>query len=87
MFAINSALRSRLSILRLKPLSYEEIKTLLMRAIKEDEYLSSFEITMADKVVEKIYHFSAGDCRKALNFLESMVMIASVKNHKITSCK
>jgi len=84
LFAINSALRSRLSILRLKPLSYEEIQTLLMRAIKEDEYLSSFEITMADKVVEKIYHFSAGDCRKALNFLESMVMIASVENHKIT---
>ena len=77
LFAINSALRSRLNILRLKPLSQIEIEKLLMRAITKDEYLSSFKINISDKVVEKIYHLSARDCRKALVFrkIESEVSL------------
>ncbi|WP_119344349.1 replication-associated recombination protein A [Facilibium subflavum] len=74
-FAINNALLSRLTVLRLKPLQYEDMAVLINNAIQKDSILSQDRITISDEVLEKIYHFSAGDCRKALNLLESMIFV------------
>ncbi len=76
-FYINSALLSRLSIFSFSKLSEKDIKILLRRAIKKDEYLKDFIID--EKVLQKIAETSGGDVRKALNLLESITTNARKK--------
>ena len=82
-FAINNALLSRLTTLRLKPLTLDDIKLVLMRAIKKDQILTAVDVVISDEVISDIYHYSSGDCRKALNILESMTLIAAQSNNQI----
>ena len=76
-FYINSALLSRLSIFSFSKLSEKDIKVLLRRAIKKDEYLKDFIID--EEVLQKIAEASDGDARKALNSLESITTNARKK--------
>lgn len=82
-FTINNALLSRLTILHLKPLTQSEIKQIVMRAIEHDQYLSELSIQVPDPVIQDLYHYSQGDSRKALNLLESMVMISDASKGKV----
>jgi len=74
-FAVNSALVSRSQIFQLEPLSPDDIKTLLRRALK-DEYrgLGRHEIRMADDALDFLAEVCDGDARRALAALEIGVL-------------
>ena len=70
-FSIIPALNSRSHIFELKPLSIDEIKELLKRAINDKERgLGEYGISMTDDALNHLARFSGGDARKALNALE-----------------
>ena len=82
-FEINSALLSRVKILRLEKLSSDDIKKILFRAINSDENLKNLEVE--ENAVEIISNFSDGDARIALNILEQMsfeekISVENLKN-------
>ncbi|GGF87460.1 MULTISPECIES: replication-associated recombination protein A [Cysteiniphilum] len=81
-FSVNNALLSRLTVLRLKPLSLEDISELLQYVLIYDETLSAHELTLPDTVIEKIYHYAKGDCRQALNVLEMLFLMADTSQEK-----
>ncbi len=70
-FEVITPLLSRCQVFVLKSLEVEDLKILLDRALKEDEYLSGKNI----KVVETgaLFRHSGGDARKLLNILEIVV--------------
>ncbi|WP_307342919.1 replication-associated recombination protein A [Metabacillus malikii] len=73
--AINPAIRSRCQIFELHPLSDEDIKEALLRALKDDENGFGHKKVHLDEAA--LYHFSTscgGDVRSALNALELAVI-------------
>ena len=66
-FEINSALLSRLKIIRLEKLTVDDIKKILLRALEELKVLD-FE----ERAIEIISDFADGDARIALNLLEQI---------------
>ncbi|MGG3924795.1 replication-associated recombination protein A [Metabacillus fastidiosus] len=73
--AINPAIRSRCQIFELHPLSPEEIKMALERALTDEkDGLGNYKVSITE---EALHHFSnscAGDVRSALNALELAVL-------------
>jgi putative ATPase len=74
-FAVNSALVSRSQIFQLEPLSPDDVKILLRRALK-DEYrgLGRHDIRMADEALDYLAQVCDGDARRALAALEIGVL-------------
>jgi len=76
-FAINSPLLSRSQIFEFHPLSKEEIKTILLRALKDKKRgLGKFKVEMEDDALEHLAEMCDGDARRALNALEVGVLSA-----------
>ena len=74
-FYVNSALISRSQIFELKPLSENNISTILRRALEDKERgLGEFKVSMSDKALTHLSRLSNGDARKALNSLEIGVL-------------
>lgn len=69
-FEINSALLSRVKIIRLEKLSSSDIKKILERAINSDESFKNLPVE--EKALEIISDVADGDARIALNILEQM---------------
>ncbi|MFZ9035436.1 MAG: replication-associated recombination protein A [Francisellaceae bacterium] len=82
-FAINNALLSRLTVLRLKPLTQQELNLLIHQALNKDEILRQYQIHFEEGVLDRIYHYAAGDSRKALNLIEAMQLMSVSENGKI----
>jgi putative ATPase len=77
-FAIIPALSSRSQIFEFKPLSHDDVKTLLARALADPERgLGSQQIALAPDALEFIIARSNGDGRRALNALELGVLSTS----------
>lgn len=74
---INPAIRSRCQIFELKPLTLEEVKMGLKRAIKDDDLKG---IKIKNDVIEYIAKLSSGDLRSAYNLLEICYFSSSDKN-------
>lgn len=72
-FQLNAALRSRVQIVRLAPLAYEEILAVLHRALNTDAALAVLNLQLAEGALEFIARVSAGDARRALSDLERCV--------------
>ena len=72
-FEINSALLSRLKIIRLEKLTVDDIKKILLRALEELKVLD-FE----ERAIEIISDFADGDARIALNLLEQIYIDGGV---------
>jgi putative ATPase len=77
-FEVNKALISRSMVFKLKPLSVENIFTILKNAIKNPEGLGSYNINIEDETLKKIAEISTGDVRTALNSLEIAVLTTPV---------
>ena len=77
-FEVNKALISRSMVFKLKPLSVENIFTILKNAIKNPEGLGSYNINIEDETLKKIAEISNGDVRTALNSLEIAVLTTPV---------
>lgn len=67
-FEVISPLLSRCQVFVLKELSVKDLDTLLARALKKDEFLSTLNIELKEK--EALLGYSGGDARKLLNILE-----------------
>lgn len=76
-FEVNSPLLSRMRILRLLPLSRDEVTGILRRALAdEDRGLGKRQVIAEDTLLGLISDRSGGDARAALNLLEQMVLLA-----------
>ncbi|OGC23287.1 AAA family ATPase [candidate division WOR-1 bacterium RIFOXYB2_FULL_42_35] len=70
-FYVNSALVSRSQIFELKPLSTDNLKALINRAIKDKERgLGNIKLKINDEAINHLTKISDGDARKALSALE-----------------
>ena len=79
-FEVNKALISRSMVFKLKPLSAENVFTILKNAIKNPEGLGNYNINIKDETIKKIAEISNGDVRTALNSLEIAVLTTPVDN-------
>lgn len=74
-FEVNGALLSRSIIFELKPLSQEDIKTLLIRAVTDKEKgLGSYDAVIDDDALEFLGDMANGDARAALTAIELGVL-------------
>lgn len=74
-FEVNSALISRSVIFELKPLSREDIKELLRRAVYDTEKgMGAYDAVIEEDAMEFLADLSGGDARHALNAIELGVM-------------
>ncbi|KOP83557.1 recombinase RarA [Bacillus sp. FJAT-21945] len=73
--AINPAIRSRCQIFELKPLSVENIKEALLRALGDSEYgLGEKHVNISEDALTHFATASNGDVRSSLNALELAVL-------------
>ncbi len=74
-FEVNGALISRSSIFQLQPLSKDNIKLLIRRAIEDSEKgMGAYDVTITDEAVDFLADVSEGDARHALNAIELGVL-------------
>ena len=77
-FALNTPLVSRSQIFQFEPLSNDDIKTLLHRAICDVERgLGTYRVTLTDEAADHLADMSDGDARRALTALEIAVLSQS----------
>lgn len=72
-FEINSALLSRCKVFLLKALEPEDLKKLLLHAIKSPKGFGTMDISVTDTQLSAIARFANGDARTALNILEMAI--------------
>jgi putative ATPase len=83
-FAINSPLISRSQIFQFEPLSREDIKTILRRALVDKERgLGRYQVEIEEEALEHLAEMSEGDARRALNALEVGVLSAEADDRGI----
>ncbi len=82
-FEVNKALISRSMVVKLEPLTTENIYEVLKRALVSEEGLGSYKIKIEDETLRKIAEVSNGDVRTALNGLEVAVLTTKVNNDGI----
>ena len=74
-FEVNGALISRSIVFELKPLSQDNIKTLLLRAVNDVEKgMGAYHAAMDEEALEFLSDLSGGDARSALNAIELAVL-------------
>jgi putative ATPase len=70
-FAVNSALLSRTRVFDLKPLEPDELRTLLVRALRDDDHgIGHTPQQVDDEALQAIAENARGDARRALSALE-----------------
>ena len=79
-FEVNSALLSRCQVYVLKPLSNEELISLLKEAMAKDEWLRGKSIDV--KETEALINLSGGDARKLLNLFELTIQNAPLSSRR-----
>ena len=79
-FEVNKALISRSMVVKLEPLTKENIYQVLKRSLTAEEGLGSYNIKIEDETLMKIAEVSNGDVRTALNGLEVAVLTTKVNS-------
>ncbi len=70
-FEVNKALLSRAKVIKLNPLTDDNIKELILRALKDEEKgMGNFKVNIHEEAIDYLVHVSNGDGRIALNSLE-----------------
>lgn len=84
--AINPAIRSRCQIFELKPLTIDEMKIALHRAIKDEERgLGGYSLNVTAEAIDHFASSSFGDVRSSLNALELAVLSTSPNEDGVIS--
>jgi putative ATPase len=78
-FELNSSLISRVKVYMLHPLSLDDIKAILKKAVESERGFCG-ELTVEDDVIDFIANISDGDARVALNALELSALASKSKN-------
>ncbi|MBR1674844.1 MAG: replication-associated recombination protein A [Eubacterium sp.] len=73
-FEVNNALISRSNVFYLKPLSAEDIKKLIKRAVYSEEGMAAYNAEITDEAVDFLADMAEGDARHALNAVELGVL-------------
>ena len=73
-FEVNKALISRSMVVRLEPLSKQDVLKILKSALVSEEGLGTFNVKIDESTLESIAELSGGDVRTALNGLEVAVL-------------
>ena len=74
-FEVNGALISRSIIFELKPISQEDIKSLLLTAVSDTERgMGAYQAVIDEEAADFLADLSGGDARHALNALELGIM-------------
>ncbi len=73
-FEVNKALISRSMVIKLNPLTEENVYTVLKNAITRKDGLGEYNIKIEEKTLRKLAQISNGDVRTALNGLEVAVL-------------
>lgn len=74
-FEVNSALVSRSILFELKPLSDENIKTILLRAVNDKEKgMGTYKAEIDNNALDFLADISGGDARLALNAVELAIL-------------
>ena len=79
-FEVNKALISRSMVIKLEPLTEENIFKILKNALTSEEGLGSFNVEIDEKLLMKIAIASNGDVRTALNGLEVAVLTTNMNS-------
>lgn len=80
-FEVNAPLLSRTRVFKLEPLTGEDIKAIIIRALEEEERgLGKEQIRLEDEGLEYLAEAARGDARGALNALELAVLTTAPGN-------
>ena len=79
-FEVNKALISRSMVIKLNPLTEENIYKILKNALERKDGLGEYSIKLEDSTLRKIADISNGDVRTALNGLEIAVLTTSMSS-------
>ena len=77
-FEVNKALISRSMVIKLEPLTTENIFTILKNAITRKDGLGEYNLKIEDETLKKLAIISNGDVRTALNGLEVAVLTTNM---------
>ena len=70
-FEVNGALLSRSSLFELRPLSQEEVETLILRAVQDEKKgMGSYHAVIEEDALHFLADLAGGDARSALNAVE-----------------
>ena len=78
-FEVNKALISRSMVIKLNPLTEENIYNILKRAIESKDGLGEYNIKIEGSTLRKIADIANGDVRTALNGLEVAVLTTNME--------
>ncbi|HLR34991.1 MAG TPA: replication-associated recombination protein A [Tissierellales bacterium] len=77
-FEVNKALLSRSMVIKLHSLTDENIKELILKALKDEEKgMGRFNVNIDNEAIDYLVHVSKGDGRIALNSLELGILTTS----------
>ncbi len=76
-FEVNSALLSRLRVFRLEPLTNDQLRAVVERALADERGLGG-RVALEGAALEHLADISGGDARAALNVLEAAAAMAGV---------
>ena len=78
-FEVNKALISRSMVIKLEPLTEENIYTILKNSLTREDGLKQYSIKVEDETLRKLASISNGDVRTALNGLEIAVLTTNME--------
>ena len=77
-FEVNKALISRSMVIKLEPLTTENVYTILKNALTREDGLGEYNIKIEDETLKKLAIIANGDVRTALNGLEVAVLTTNM---------
>ena len=77
-FEVNKALISRSMVIKLNPLTEENIYDILKNSLVKKDGLGEYNIKIEDETLKKLANISGGDVRTALNSLEVAVLTTNM---------
>jgi putative ATPase len=87
-FEVNSALLSRCRVFALRPLEESDLRSLVERALQDEEHgLGREALTAAPEFLDHLVQHSSGDARRALNALEVAAARALSEDRKALTVK
>lgn len=81
LFIMQPALRSRIFVFELLPLSDEDKKIIILNALKKDKLFSNYEVEFEENALDNLIK-SSFDIRKALNTLE-IILLEAIKEKSL----
>ncbi|WP_019678740.1 replication-associated recombination protein A [Ruminococcus flavefaciens] len=83
-FAVYNAVISRSTVFEFKPVTAEQLKPAIKRALKIMSEENGYKVVASDEIVDKIAYSCGGDVRKAMNTAELAVICGEASDGMVT---